>query len=47
VTLSALIQSPANAHLEIPPGIQWVGLAPAAIGLSHLLVYLAGKNKET
>ena len=46
VTLSALITSPANAKLEIPPGIQWMGLAPAAIGLSHLVVYLVGKKKE-
>ena len=46
VTLSALIASPANAKLEIPPGIQWIGLAPAAIGLSHLIVYLVGKSKE-
>jgi len=46
VTLSALIASPANARLEIPPGIQWLGLGPTAIGLSHLLVYLAGKKKD-
>jgi hypothetical protein len=46
VTLSAVIDSPANAKLEVPPGIQWIGLAPAAIGVSHLLVYLAGKRKE-
>jgi hypothetical protein len=46
VTLSALIAFPANAKLEIPPGIQWIGLAPAAIGLSHLVVYLVGKKKE-
>jgi hypothetical protein len=46
VTLSALIASPANARLEIPPGIQWMGLAPTAIGLSHLVVYLVGKKKE-
>jgi hypothetical protein len=46
VTLSAVIASPANAKLEVPPGIQWVGLAPAAIGVSHLIVYLAGKRKE-
>src|SRR4051812_9736036 len=46
VTLSAVVASPANSRLEIPPGIQWIGLAPAAIGLSHLLVYLNGKNKE-
>lgn len=46
VTLAALLYSPANAKLEIPPGIQWVGVAPAAIGLSHLIVYLVGKKKE-
>ena len=47
VTLSALIASPANAKLEIPSGIQWIGLAPAAIGLSHLVVYLVGKKAES
>ena len=46
VTISVIIASPANAKLEIPPGIQWIGLGPAAIGVSHLLVYLAGKRKE-
>jgi hypothetical protein len=46
VTLSVLIASPANAKLEIPPGIQWLGLGPAAIGISHLVVYLAGKTRE-
>ena len=46
VTLSVMIGSPANAKLEIPPGMQWIGLGPAAIGVSHLLVYLAGKRKE-
>jgi hypothetical protein len=46
VTLSALIAPPANAKLEIPPGIEWIGLAPAAIGLSHLVVYLVGKKRE-
>jgi hypothetical protein len=46
VTLSVVIASPANAKLEIPPGVQWIGLGLAAIGVSHLLVYLAGKRKE-
>lgn len=46
VTLSAVIASPANVRLEIPPGLQWIGIAPAAIGLSHLAVYWAGKKKE-
>ena len=31
---------------EIPPGIQWIAIAPVGIGLSHLLVYLVGKKKE-
>ena len=46
VTLSVLIASPANAKLEIPPGIQWIGLGPAAIGVSCLVVYAVGKHNE-
>ena len=46
VTLSAIIASPVNAKSEVPPGVQWIGLGLAAIGVSHLLVYLAGKRKE-
>jgi hypothetical protein len=46
VTLAVLIASPENARLEIPRGIQWIGLGPAAIGVSNLVVYLAGKGKE-
>lgn len=45
VTLSALLTSSANVQLEIPSGIQWVGLAPAAIGLSHLVVYAIEKKR--
>lgn len=47
VTLSALIQSGANVKLEIPPGAEWSGLAMAAIGLSHLIVYLIGRKKDS
>jgi hypothetical protein len=47
VTLRAVIASPTNASLEIPLGIQWIGLGPIAIGLSHLVVYLTGKAKES
>jgi hypothetical protein len=46
VILSALTATSANARLEIPAGLQWIGLAPAAIGLSHLIVYLVGKKRE-
>lgn len=46
VTLSALLAHPASAE-GIPQGIQWIGVAPVAVGLSHLIVYLAGKKKES
>jgi len=46
VTLSVVIASPANAKLDVPPGVQWIGLGVAAIGVSHLVVYFAGKRRE-
>jgi len=46
VTLTAVIASSSSVNPEIPPGIQWIALAPGAIGLSHLIVYLVGKRKE-
>ena len=46
VVFTALLSYPSDAAQEIPQGIQWVGVAPAAIGLSHLIVYVVGKKKE-
>ena len=46
VTVTALLASSENARYEIPVGIQWIALAPIAIGLSHLVVYFVGKKKE-
>jgi hypothetical protein len=46
VTLSALLAHPTPGTQGIPQGLQWIGLAPACIGLSHLIVYLTGKRKE-
>jgi hypothetical protein len=46
VTLSVIIASPANAKLDVPPGVQYIGLGLAAIGVSHLVVYAVGKRKE-
>ena len=46
LTLSVVVASPANAKLEIPPGVQFIGLGVGAIGVSHLIVYLVGKGKE-
>jgi hypothetical protein len=31
---------------RIPEGLQWIGVAPVGIGLSHLTVYALGKRKE-
>jgi hypothetical protein len=46
VTLSALLAHPSELTQRIPQGLQWIGIAPVAVGLSHLVVYWAGKNKE-
>src|SRR5207248_11752196 len=46
VLLSALLAYRSPASQEIPAGMQWVGVAPFAIGVSHLIVYLAGKKRE-
>jgi hypothetical protein len=45
VVLSALIAA-STPDGDIPRGAQWIGLAPTLIGLSHLIVYVAGKKKE-
>jgi len=45
VTLSAILAYTPVTR-EIPPGLQWIGVAPVCIGLSHLIVYLIGKRKE-
>jgi len=46
VTLSALLAHPSPVTQDIPQGMQWIGVAPVAIGLSHVIVYLVGKKKE-
>src|SRR5678810_783575 len=44
VLLIALAAAP-TPDPDIPRGAQWIGLAPTLIGLSHLIVYVAGKKK--
>jgi hypothetical protein len=46
VTLSALLAHPNTITEGMPQGLQWIGLAPICIGLSHLIVYLTGKKRE-
>jgi hypothetical protein len=45
VVLKAVLANP-EGLTDLHQGIQWLGLAPVLIGLSHLIVYLAGKRKE-
>ena len=44
--LSGLLAHASLDRGEIPQGLQWIGVAPVAIGLSHLIVYLVGKKQE-
>jgi hypothetical protein len=46
VTLSALLAHPTPVTEGIPQGLQWIGLAPLCIGVSHLVVYLIGRKRE-
>jgi hypothetical protein len=46
VVFNALLAHPQGVA-DLPQGIQWVGIAPAMIGLSHLMVYLVGRKKES
>ena len=45
--MSAFLAHPMpDATDEIPQGVQWIGLAPILIGLSHLVVFWIGKKHE-
>jgi hypothetical protein len=46
LTLTALIAEGSPAAADIPDGMQWIGLAPVGIGLSHLIVYFVGKARD-
>ena len=46
VTLSALLAHPTAVTEGIPQGMQWIGVGPCCIGISHLIVYAIGKRRE-
>ena len=46
VMLSAMLAHPTPGKEGVPQGMQWIGVAPVCIGLSHLIVYLIGKKRE-
>jgi hypothetical protein len=46
VVLSAIVAHPSPQTADVPVGIQWIGIAPIGIGLSHLIVYAVGRKQE-
>jgi len=46
VVLSAVLVHPSNLTEALPNGLQWIGIVPVGIGLSHLFVYVVGKRTE-
>jgi hypothetical protein len=46
VVLSAVLAANSPAAADVARGIEWIGLAPATIGLSHLIVYAVGRSRE-
>lgn len=44
VVLKALLANPGSTDLQ---GYQWIGIAPVMIGISHLIVYVVGRRKES
>jgi hypothetical protein len=37
---------PLSPRLEIPPGLEWLGVALIGIGLSHLVTFVVGRRRE-
>lgn len=46
VVLSAILSANSPSAAELPRGLEWIGLAPATIGLSHLIVYAVGRSRD-
>ncbi len=45
--LSSLLSSPPTRVTDdIPKGLEFIGIAPIGIGISHLIVYFAGRKKN-
>jgi hypothetical protein len=40
------IGNPVWVPVQVRPGMEWVGAALFGIGVSHLIVYFVGRNKE-
>jgi hypothetical protein len=40
------VLSPWWPKFEIPPGLEWVGVAFVGIGLAHIVTYVVGRRRE-
>ena len=47
ITVLSALLAHANGLPPLRQGIQWIGIAPVMIGISHLIVYFANKKKQT
>lgn len=46
VVLSAVFAANSPSAADLPRGLEWIGLAPAMIGLAHLVVYAVGRRRD-
>jgi hypothetical protein len=46
VALNAVLAHPSEVTRDVPQGLQWIGIGPIGIGLSHLIVYAVGRKKD-
>jgi hypothetical protein len=44
--IAAMLAYKPGPSIPFPPGFQFIGVGPVAIGISHLVVYFFGKSKE-
>jgi hypothetical protein len=45
LVFSTMLRTPIEATRDVPPGIQYVGYGLIGIGVSHIIAYLAGRNR--
>jgi hypothetical protein len=46
LVFATIVNHPIPATADIPNGVQYVGVGMILIGVSHLIAYAAGRNKE-
>lgn len=46
LVFNTILNHPIEATRDVPPGLQYIGVAVMGIGLSHLIAYAAGFGKD-